>query len=65
MRKIAGKFALGAIAVLLAGAGQAAERVSDFSLIDHQGKFHQLSRYADHDALALFAHVPGDRDSRR
>ena len=34
----------------------AADRISDFSLIDHNGRFHQLSRYADHDAIVLFAH---------
>jgi len=71
MRKFVGMFALGAVAVLLAGAGQAAdqmdkvEQVGDFSLIDHLGKFHQLSRYADHEAVVLFAHVRGDRDSNR
>jgi len=37
-----------------------AQRVSDFSLIDHHGKFHQVSRYADHDALVLFVY---DRNS--
>jgi len=37
-----------------------AQRVSDFSLIDHNGKFHQVSRYADHDALVLFTY---DKDS--
>ncbi len=65
MRNLAALFTLAATAVLFAGAGKAAERISDFSLIDHEGKFHQLSRYADHDALVLFSHVRGDRDSRR
>ena len=65
MRKLRGLAALGAAVMLAAGAGQAAERVSDFSLIDHEGRFHQLSRYADHEAVVLFSHLPGDRDSRR
>ncbi len=65
MRKTTGILALGAAAIFFAGVGKAAERVSDFSLIDHQGKFHQLSRYTDHDAVVLFSHVRDDRDSRR
>ena len=65
MRKFMGVLAVGAAAMLLAAAGQAAERVSDFSLIDHEGRFHQLSRYADHDAVVLFSHLQDDRDSRR
>ncbi len=48
----------------LAGATQAAERVSDFSLIDHNGKFFQLSRVADKDAVVLLAHEDS-RDVRR
>lgn len=39
----------------------AAERVSDFSLIDHTGMFQQLSRYADHEAVVLFSY---NSDSR-
>ncbi len=27
---------------------------SDFSLIDHTGKFHQLSRYVEHDAVVIY-----------
>jgi peroxiredoxin len=45
------------VAALLAGGASStaiAQRISDFSLIDHQGKFHQVSRYADHDAMVLF-----------
>ena len=34
----------------------AAEKVSDFSLIDHNGRFHQLSRYGDHDAVVLYVY---------
>ncbi|MEQ8313474.1 MAG: redoxin domain-containing protein [Gammaproteobacteria bacterium] len=42
----------------------AAERVSDFSLIDHKGKFFQLSRAANNQAIVLMAHEDS-RDVRR
>lgn len=48
-----------ALATALSSAAQA-QRVSDFSLIDHTGKFHQVSRYADHEAIVLFVY---DKDS--
>lgn len=37
--------------------------VSDFSLIDHEGRFHQLSRYADHEAVVIYLHSGGCRTS--
>ena len=48
--------AVSAITLLVGMTANAADRISDFSLIDHNGRFHQLSRYADHDALVLIAH---------
>ncbi len=50
------------IAMLATGLSSTAgaQEISDFSLIDHYGKFQQLSRYADHDALVLFVY---DMDS--
>lgn len=33
--------------------GFAAERVGDFALLDHTGKFHQLSYFGDHDAVVI------------
>lgn len=42
----------------------AAENFSDFSLIDHTGVFHQISRYADQDAIVLFAHDQGSEVSQ-
>jgi peroxiredoxin len=33
--------------------------VGDFALLDHQGFFHQLSRYGDQDAVVLFVHGNG------
>ena len=53
-----------AISVLLGMSANAADRISDFSLIDHYGRFHQLSRYANHDAVVLLAHADS-RDVRR
>ncbi|MEQ8956238.1 MAG: redoxin domain-containing protein [Gammaproteobacteria bacterium] len=50
---------------LLASVVIAAERITDFSLIDHEGRFHQVSRYTDHDAIVLFMHNDEDRDARR
>ena len=40
----------------LATARNAMERVSDFSLLDHEGKQHQLYRYADSRAVVLFVY---------
>lgn len=42
----------------------AAERISDFSLVDHNGKFFQLSRAANNKAIVLMAHEDS-RDVRR
>ena len=33
--------------------------VGDFALLDHQGFFHQLSRYGDQEAVVLFVHGNG------
>jgi len=59
--KLAVAFMLTMFAAISANA---ADRISDFSLIDHNGRFHQVSRYADHDAIVLFAHEDS-RDVRR
>ncbi|MEX0619656.1 MAG: redoxin domain-containing protein [Pseudohongiellaceae bacterium] len=50
-----------AIPVLVVSAGfisaaAAMERITDFALLDHDGDFHQLSRYADHQAVVLFVY---------
>jgi hypothetical protein len=42
-------FAAGTAAI----AGTDAKRVGDFSLLDQQGYFHQMSYYDDHKAIAL------------
>src|SRR6056300_1634732 len=50
------------VAVLATGLSSTAmaQRISDFSLIGNDGKFHQVSRYANHDAMVLFVY---DKDS--
>ncbi len=47
---------LGAATMLSAAVGlaNAGERVSDFSLVDAEGRFFQLSRHANQDAVVLF-----------
>lgn len=45
-------------------AAQAAERISDFSLIDHHGEFFQLSRETNSEAVVLMTYADS-RDVRR
>lgn len=52
-------------AFLLNGAAPETQVVSDFSLLDHGGRFHQLSRYATARAVVLYAYdvaCPTTRD---
>ncbi len=41
---------------LLACSAFASEHVGDFALLDHTGKFHQLSYYGDHKAVVFVTH---------
>lgn len=43
----------------------AADRISDFSLTDSNGRFFQLSRHSDEQAIVLFAFDPASRDAKR
>ncbi len=54
----------GTLAAYVCMPASAADRVSDFSLIDHTGKFFQLSRAADNEAIVILAHEDS-RDVRR
>ena len=56
--------ATAAIASLVALSAQATDCISDFSLVDHNGKFSQLSRHTDKKAVVLFAY-DDTRDVRR
>ena len=43
----------------------AADRVGDFSLLDQNGYFHQMSWYDDNKAIVLLVQATGDTDSHR
>ena len=49
------------LASIVSGPARAAEQgpIGDFTLLDHQGKSHQLSWYGDHKAFVIFAHANG------
>jgi peroxiredoxin len=51
--------------VLLAMPANAAEAVSDFSLIDANGRFFQLSRHSDATAIILFSYDPDSSEVER
>jgi len=56
--------AVSAVSAFIGLSANAAERISDFSLIDHNGKFFQLSRAANHEAVVILSHEDS-RDVRR
>ena len=58
--------AVGVLLTVVAGSGAfAADRISDFSLVDADGRFFQLSRHNNQDAVVLFAYDADSRDARR
>lgn len=54
----------GTLAAYVCLPASAADRISDFSLVDHNGKFFQLSRAADNEAIVILSH-DDSRDVRR
>lgn len=56
--------AVSAVSAVIGLSANAAERISDFSLIDHNGKFFQLSRAANNEAIVILSHEDS-RDVRR
>ena len=50
------RFFLGLASLFWASTGMAGAPVGDFALLDHQGKFHQLSYYGDQRAVVVFVH---------
>ena len=59
-----GKAAAFALLLLVSTATIAAEtapRIGDFSLLDAEGYFHQMSWYDDHKALVLLSHSNEDK----
>ncbi|MDD9891076.1 MAG: redoxin domain-containing protein [Gammaproteobacteria bacterium] len=68
MLKISTTARVTVISLLIAMAGSAtiaADRISDFSLVDADGRFFQLSRHTNQDAIVIFAYDPASRDARR
>lgn len=56
--------AVSAVTAFVGLSANAADRISDFSLVDHNGKFFQLSRAADNEAIVILSHADS-RDVRR
>ena len=57
--------AMSAMTVFVGMSANAADRISDFSLTDSDGRFFQLSRHGDEQAVVLFTFDPKSRDARR
>lgn len=57
--KVAGFAGLLVASLTLGQAASAADRVGDFSLLDQDGYFHQMSWYDDHAAIALLVQANG------
>lgn len=53
------------MAAFVAMSANAVDRISDFSLIDSNGRFFQLSRHTDEQAVVLFAYDPDSTEARR
>jgi len=58
VKKILVSITAAAVTAISSMAG-AADRVGDFSLIDHQGTFHHMAWYDDHDAIVLMVQSNG------
>ena len=53
------------LSTLIGISANAADSISDFSLIDAEGRFFQLSRHANQDAIVILAYDNDSRDARR
>lgn len=53
----------GILTFMLAFMCTSAQASGDFALLDHDGRFHQISRYADQDAVVLLVFQAGDETS--
>ncbi len=47
---------LAAVVIAVSASNALAREVADFSLIDHEGAYHQLSRYSDYQAVVIYAY---------
>lgn len=54
-----------ALSVLVSMPATAAERISDFSLVDADGRFFQLSRHTNMEAVVLLSYNKDSRDAQR
>lgn len=57
--------AISAVTSFACFAANAADRISDFSLVDADGRFFQLSRQADQEAIVLLSYDKDSRDARK
>jgi peroxiredoxin len=57
--------AVAAVATFASIAANAADRISDFSLVDQEGRFFQLSRNPDQKAIVFIAYDDSSKDARR
>ena len=57
--------AAAAVATFASIAANAADRVSDFSLVDQEGRFFQLSRNSNQKAIVLLAYDDSSKNARR
>lgn len=57
--------AISAVTSFASFAANAADRISDFSLVDADGRFFQLSRQADQEAIVLLSYDKDSRDARK
>jgi peroxiredoxin len=57
--------ALAALTAIACSSAFAADRISDFSLIDAEGRFFQLSRHTNKEAIVLLSYSVDSRDARR
>ena len=63
--KLAKVTLLASLGALLSLPAIAADRISDFSLVDAEGRFFQLSRHSNQDAIVLLSYNMDSRDARR
>jgi peroxiredoxin len=57
--------AVAAVATFASIAANAADRISDFSLVDQEGRFFQLSRNSNQKAIVLISYDDSSKDARR
>ena len=64
-RKLVGSVLVSLITLCCISFSLPGEAITDFSLIDHEGRFFQLSRHADQNAVVLVTLSENKRDLSR